>query len=209
MYEYQGFYYHNSSEHDIYGTTNDQEGKYFVIETPPPPRVLYVHGYNGNPYGSSYQFLKEACADDYELFTIDYDPTKPLEAIENIKNFVDENTIDYIIGASLGGFLTLQIPFVPRIVVNPCWDPAVELPLVGYSGPTDEYKQILHDFETNFDKCDRMWCVGCFADADELLGTRYKKVFLKYFGLAHSISDGHKITANSAKEIIHQIRCFT
>ena len=205
--DYEGYYYHDSSEHNIYGTTNDQEGKYFVVETP-PRRVLYVHGYNGDPYGSSYQFIKDACGDNYDLFTIDYDPTKPLEAINTIKKYVYENQINYIIGASLGGFLTLQIPFIPRIVVNPCWDPAVELPLVGYTGPTEEYKQILRDFEVNFDERDKDWCAGCFAEADELLSTCYKEVFLKSYVHAYSISGGHKINAQSAVEVLDVIGLF-
>ena len=30
--DYPGYYYHDTSEHDIYGTTNDQTGKYFVVD---------------------------------------------------------------------------------------------------------------------------------------------------------------------------------
>ena len=30
--DYPGYYYHDTSEHDIYGTTNDQTGKYFEVE---------------------------------------------------------------------------------------------------------------------------------------------------------------------------------
>ena len=40
-------------------------------------KLLYVHGYNGSPYGSSYHHLKEACGDTYELHTIDYAPLNP------------------------------------------------------------------------------------------------------------------------------------
>ena len=30
--DYPGYYYHDTSEHDIYGTTNDQTGKYFEVK---------------------------------------------------------------------------------------------------------------------------------------------------------------------------------
>ena len=30
--DHPGYYYHDTSEHDIYGTTNDQTGKYFVVD---------------------------------------------------------------------------------------------------------------------------------------------------------------------------------
>ena len=166
-------------------------------------KLLYVHGYNGSPYGSSYHHLKEACGDTYELHTIDYAPTQPKEAIRTIRQYVQEHGIDVVIGASLGGFLTLQLSGVTRVVVNPCWDPAVELPKVGYTGPINEYVDILSSFLKTHNDEDRHLCTGCFADGDELLGTQYKAIFAKYFDKVYSISDGHKITAQSAIEIIN------
>ena len=166
-------------------------------------KLLYVHGYNGSPYGSSYHHLKEACGDTYELHTIDYAPTQPKEAIRTIRQYVQEHGINVVIGASLGGFLTLQLSGLTRVVVNPCWDPAVELPKVGYTGPINEYVDILSSFLKTHNDEDRHLCTGCFADGDELLGTQYKAIFAKYFDKVYSISDGHKITAQSAVEIIN------
>lgn len=40
---------------------------------------------------------------------------------------------------------------------------------------------------------------------DELLGTRYKSEFEKYFQHTFDISDGHKITATSAQEIFDYV----
>ena len=166
-------------------------------------KLLYVHGYNGSPYGSSYHHLKEACGNTYELHTIDYAPTQPKEAIRTIRQYVQEHGINVVIGASLGGFLTLQLSGLTRVVVNPCWDPAVELPKVGYTGPINEYVDILSSFLKTHNDEDRHLCTGCFADGDELLGTQYKAIFAKYFDKVYSISDGHKITAQSAVEIIN------
>ena len=51
--------------------------------------ILYVHGYNGDPYGSSFQRLKEAIGEDHDLFSVDYDANNPVGAIECIKNAID------------------------------------------------------------------------------------------------------------------------
>ena len=90
-------------------------------------KLLYIHGYNGDPCGESFKNLKTACADNHELFTIDYTPDCPKNAIAEIASFVRENKIDVVIGASLGGFLAMNLYGVSRIVVNPCWNPAKEI----------------------------------------------------------------------------------
>ena len=167
-------------------------------------KILYIHGYNGSPYGSSYQHLKAACGGVYELHSIDYDPTQPRTAIEAIRDYITAHQINIVIGASLGGFLTIYLSGVSRMVVNPCWNPALELPKVGYTGPTEEYEEILANFPMFHDYEECHLCSGCFADDDKLLGTQYKPIFSRYFANVYPISDGHRITAKSADEIINQ-----
>ena len=104
--------------------------------------ILYIHGYNGSPFGSSYHHLKLYAA-GHNLHSIDYNPEQPELAIQSIKQYVADNQIDLIVGASLGGFLAMHIFGIPRIVVNPCWNPAVELPIVGYTGDTAVYERLL------------------------------------------------------------------
>lgn len=53
-------------------------------------KILYVHGYNGDPYGTSYNNLKNQCGTKHELHTIDYDPNQPIDAIKAINKYVDE-----------------------------------------------------------------------------------------------------------------------
>lgn len=163
--------------------------------------ILYIHGYNGNMYGNSYHHLQHHAA-GHNLYSIDYNPEQPEQAIQSIKQYVADNQIDLIIGASLGGFLAMHIFGVPRIVVNPCWNPAVELPTVGYTGDTAVYERLLNALLANINEEESRLCTGCFAANDELLGTRYKSEFEKYFQHTFDISDGHKITATSAQEIL-------
>ena len=167
--------------------------------------ILYVHGYNGDPYGSLFQSLKEAIGEDHDLFSVDYDANNPVGAIECIKNAIDKYEIDLVIGASLGGFLTMQLVGVSRIVVNPCWNPVVELPKIGYDGSLDGYERLLNELNEHKSAYEKTLCSGCFASGDELLGTRYMAEFAEHFDGVYSISGGHKIEAESAHEIIHDI----
>lgn len=90
-------------------------------------RVLYVHGFRGSAYGRGYRRVLSALPEGYKLFSIDYDEADCSHAREQILNFIDEFKIDLVIGSSLGGFITLTLNGIPRFVINPCWDPPVEL----------------------------------------------------------------------------------
>lgn len=168
-------------------------------------RLLYVHGYNGNPYGDSYQNLRTACSDRYELFTIDYDSEFPSQAISNIFAFIKENKIDVVIGASLGGFLTMNLYGVSRIVVNPCWNPAEELTKLGYNGNIKSYELLFDRMLDSLDFEEKNLCSGVFSADDELLGRKYVDVFKKYFAAQYDIVGEHRISEKMAQEIINNI----
>lgn len=168
-------------------------------------KILYVHGYNGDPYGDSYNNLKFACGNAHELFTIDYDAAKPIETIATIHNFVRANKIELIIGTSLGGFLTMNVSGVSRIVVNPCWDPTIELPKIGYDGPMDDYKFLLNTLTSSVDFEEYHLCSGVFSFDDEILGLKYADIFKKYFKQQFFIAGPHRITQPMSFEIINDI----
>ena len=165
-------------------------------------RILYVHGYNGEPYGSSFSHLKKAAGDSHELFSVDYNAEDPRGAITIIRNAVRDYGIDAIIGASLGGFLIMHVFGVSRIIVNPCWDPAKELPLVGYTGNIGVYAELLEQFKEYTDIEEKNLCSVCIAPQDELLGERYRDVLEGYFRNVFEIPGGHRICKDSAEEII-------
>lgn len=169
-------------------------------------KILYVHGFNSTPYSNTYNTFKKLLNPDfYELHTIDYDPKDPKTAVAEIKKYVKENEIDIIIGSSLGGFLTLNIFGVSRIVINPCWNPAVELPLIGYDGPTDVYETMLADLRQALDDEEAGLVSGCFAPEDELLGKKYVNIFQKYFLRLYAIPGGHRVSNEAAELIVNDI----
>ncbi len=59
-------------------------------------RILYVHGYNGSPTGSSYTlFDKQLDKSIYKLHTIDYDAADPRAAIQSIRDYVRKHKDRY------------------------------------------------------------------------------------------------------------------
>lgn len=168
-------------------------------------KLLYIHGYNGNSYGDSYQHLKTACSTKYDLYTIDYNPESPEQAIKDIHSFIKANNIDVVIGASLGGFLTMNLYGVSRIVVNPCWNPAEEIPKLGYNGDTKCYEMLLNRMIDNLDFEEKNLCSGVFVNDDELLGRKYVDVFKRYFTAQYDIEGGHRISQQMANDIINKV----
>lgn len=169
-------------------------------------RILYVHGYNGSPTGSSYTlFDKQLDKSIYELHTIDYDAADPRAAIQSIRDYVRKHKIDLIIGSSLGGFLTLFLYGVMRIVVNPCWNPAEELPKLDYTGPTEDYAALLQELIDSTDEEEAELCCGCFAPGDELLGDKYRATFARYYRRVYDIAGGHHLCAEAVAKIISEV----
>lgn len=97
--------------------------------------VLYIHGFNGNPKGGTYDGLVKFFEDksDYQVISFPFPElhTNVVNTQKQIEKLVDEYDVKFLIGASLGGFYTLccKRP-VRKIVINPCMLPSVEIPLL-------------------------------------------------------------------------------
>lgn len=174
-------------------------------------KILYVHGYNGKPDGGSFQKLaKYAEVADFggkkvEMHSFDYDAEDPYDALKRLNQYYFENNIDLIIGSSLGGFLAAGCDFTCRIVVNPCWVPSEELPKVGYTGYLEDYKSLEQYWGEEPKTIDSELCIGCFAPADELLGTKYMEEFKKQFKEVYEIPGGHHLSEEAAEKIMTEI----
>ena len=174
-------------------------------------KILYVHGYNGKPDGESFQKLaKYAKVADFdgenvEMHSFDYDAADPFNALRDLRMYYFENDIDLIIGSSLGGFLAASCDFTRRIVINPCWTPSEELPKIGYKGETRKYTWLEEGLGNFAEQGDADLCIGCFAPADELLGTKYKNAFTKHFNETYEIPGGHHLSDEAARKIMTEI----
>jgi predicted esterase YcpF (UPF0227 family) len=65
-------------------------------------KVLYIHGYGSNANSTTGKTIKDLST--FEVHTITYNPEEPKKAIQSIKDYVQKNKIDVIIGSSNNDF---------------------------------------------------------------------------------------------------------
>ncbi len=171
-------------------------------------KILYIYGYGSNEHDSStMKVVKEVVNElGYDLVSIHYDQEDPDCGLNVLEAYIRNNKIKYVIGHSLGGFITLCIDEdVKKIVINPCMKPHLELPKLG-----DISKETLYEYEylygwlTNGN--DTPWMsqledvIGLFGDHDELID--FYESFKKQYPLAYRFNSGHRPSVESFTEDI-------
>jgi predicted esterase YcpF (UPF0227 family) len=162
-------------------------------------KILYIYGYGSNPKDSStMKELNEAIKDlGFELVSIKYDQEYPDTGLNELEEYIKENNIKYVIGHSLGGFITLCInEDVKKLVINPCMKPQFELPKLDMSIPA----HMLYDYEDLEEWLrsgnDTPWVsqsedvMGLFGDNDELFS--YYESFKKVYPRSYYINADHR-----------------
>ena len=166
-------------------------------------RILFIYGFGGSPASIFRRLISEALPDnEYEVLCPEY-PQDDLEAsISLLSKFVEDHHCDLVMGTSLGAFFALCLPTsLPRVVINPCMKPSVELPLLH---PRADHPDDKLPSEALVEACKKyepevyfrlknrsLKTIGLFAENDELLETRYKKDFKTYYDDARSMPGGH------------------
>lgn len=80
-------------------------------------KIMYVHGIGSNGKGNTVTLMKKYLT-NHEIYSFDI-PFDPDEAIKFIKDKCNELDINVLVGTSLGGFYTMQIYGVQKILINP------------------------------------------------------------------------------------------
>ncbi|MBR4631258.1 MAG: hypothetical protein IKO57_12600 [Treponema sp.] len=137
--------------------------------------ILYIHGFNGNSQGGTYQALKEFSSriSKCTLHTFQFEKlhTDVPATQRKIEEICREKDINLLVGASLGGFYALvaRIP-VRKIAINPCMIPSVEIPLLK-DRATGEAITLLPSVISNFKKLESYdiysSAYGIFGKQDE------------------------------------------
>lgn len=175
-------------------------------------KLLYIHGYNGSPEGSSCRlFRKYMPQDKWQVIGMDYNQDDCDVALQQIRQTIESEGIDLVVGSSLGGFLTLLTTGIERIVINPCYSPSVELPKLGpkngLPAPSKEmvatYAAFEHQLKTFSDE-ERSLIIAYFAENDELLGDRYQDVFIEDVNGFSEIPGGHHVCEEAVKIICYK-----
>ena len=168
-------------------------------------RLLYIYGYGGSATGSTVTMLKRLMPEGYTIEAFTYTQADCAKAREEILAYVAEHEIDLVMGSSLGAFITLTLTGVPRIAINPCWKPSVELPKIG---ATPELVATYAPFEEAIEHPDDPELVQAyFADADELLGDKYIECYQRCYDASHChrIHSAHHLSEEGAKVIIEDM----
>lgn len=174
-------------------------------------RILYVHGYHGNPSSGSFPKLSRYAAEadfggeEVEMHFYDYDSHDPVGSIAGLRKYHQEHKIDLMLGSSLGAFMVMSCPGVLRVAINPCWLPSVELPKIDYDGPVDGYVHCEAQLGSESTSGDMGLCIGCFAEEDEIFGTKYRPVFEQHFKTAYDIPGGHSLSEDGARWIMTEL----
>ena len=161
-------------------------------------KILYVYGYGSNSNDSStMKVVKEVVKElGYELISIKYDQEDPDCGLNVLEAYIRNNNIKYVIGHSLGGFMTLCInENVKKIVINPCMKPHLELPKLGKISSNTIYEyEYLDGWLRSGDNTP--WVrqtediMGLFGDHDELFS--YYDSFKNVYPRAYYINSDHR-----------------
>ena len=92
-------------------------------------KILYVYGYGDMPES---KFIKELENNldkkKYTIISDYYAQYNPKEALYDIEHMIKEHNIDIVIGENIGGYLvTLLDNDLPKILINPIYNPTLEL----------------------------------------------------------------------------------
>lgn len=154
-------------------------------------KVLYIHGFDGSPTGSTAKIIKKYYSKPGdEFFAESFDLLDFSGTMTKIKSILNGKHIDTIVAHSFGAFyaLALNQEECAKIVINPCMLPSVHIPILfeqnrGY--PMDEELTDLLDGieEDTYEDVNRIAAqstFGIFAKSDELFS--FKDMFKVLYG---------------------------
>lgn len=165
-------------------------------------KILYVYGYGGSATGSTVTMLQRLMPEGYSIEAFTYTQADCAKARQEILAYIAEHEIDLVMGSSLGAFITLTLTGVPRIVVNPCWEPSVVLPVLGAPASLVATYAAFEEAIEHPEDPERVQAY--FADADELLGDKYIERYQRHYDASHChrIVSGHHLSEAGARAIL-------
>lgn len=165
--------------------------------------ILYVHGLRRTEDADE---SRTATALRYCLDPLKYKviapifPSRGKEALISIQQAIIDHDIQIVVASSLGGFLSLLLRDIPKIVINPCCNPFVELNKLGFEDLALTYNNLLSSLWENIEPFDVEFTYGVFGMHDELFS--YKCEFEKSYKHALMIDDGHRISIENVRQVI-------
>lgn len=145
-------------------------------------KALFVHGLGSDKNSTTGKNIKSILNEyNIDVITESFDLLNPTETMRRIRSY--SNSVDYIIGTSLGGFYVLaETNSVSKIVINPCMLPSIEIPKLENVSDNliAEWEKMEDDTYSSVDGEMRTVTFGAFGSNDELFS--YKSEFMKIYG---------------------------
>lgn len=147
--------------------------------------VLYIHGFNGSPDGSTGSFVKEYFSEE-KVVAPKFELLDCEKTLAEIRQIIHVEDIRIIVAQSLGAFYALAFneEAALKIVVNPCMSPSAEIPPLSET-PIPE--SVVSQFRRIEEKTYSHVCgivaqttFGIFGDRDEFFS--YLDMFKKIYG---------------------------
>ena len=111
-----------------------------------PRKLMYVHGFASSGNSGTVMTLRRYMT-GWRVVAPDL-PVDPFEALRLLRDMVEREQPDIVVGTSMGGMYTQQLWGVPRIVVNPSFEMSRSL-LFGKMG-RNKYTSKRQDGATEF-----------------------------------------------------------
>ena len=109
-------------------------------------KLLYVHGFASSGSSGTVMTLRRHLA-SWRVIAPDL-PVDPFDALELLRDIVEKEKPDVVVGTSMGGMFTQQLWGIPRIIVNPSFEMSRSL-LFGKMG-RNKYTSKRQDGATEF-----------------------------------------------------------
>lgn len=169
-------------------------------------RILYVYGYGGSRLSSSVEKLRRHLPEDrFEVFCYEYPQRDCWMALQFLKQKIGIHHIDMVMGSSLGAFITLCLDVdIPKIIVNPCLVPTVELPKLKGNTPSEAFVSTYAPFESDTFAHIPAGSHCFMGDADELFGDKYLSAMSEHLP-TELIPSGHKLSDEAMPTVAQYI----
>lgn len=182
--------------------------------------ILYLHGFASSGNSGTAREIQETLT-KCKVISPDM-PIDPGEAIQLIQKTIDEESIDLIIGTSMGGLFASMVHGIPRILVNPSFHVSrmmrnrldgAESVVIPFFKPrkdgSTEFTLTREQTDRYFDfgeqvfkstKSDNHQTLGVFGTDDNVVDC--KEEYLEYFDNIRYFKGGHRLDKSAVEEVI-------
>ena len=180
-----------------------------------PMKILYIHGLSSSGFSGTADRLRRYLPDDI-IFSPDV-PVEPQEALTMLQKLVERESVDLVIGTSMGGMFAQKLRGYKKILVNPSFHVSRsmrgKLGINEFFSPRadgathyeiteelcDRYEAMENGQFDNLTEEEREITLGLFGTSDDVINCseEYKQHYTHF----SQFNGGHRLTENDIKTL--------